>query len=141
MISRLLMGLCGAFAAGAAASAQDVMPLVRERIVVPGQREAQLQVQPTLAQQRGSDTVRVQVSINLFMPAPTSEGEEADKVRDRARRSIYEFAQRECDILRDVLAKECRLEAINVNVMRQPASNVQQGFNVNGQLTLQVTLK
>jgi hypothetical protein len=99
MVSRLLVGLCAALVA-AAASAQDFMPFVRDRIVVPGQREAQLQVQPKLAQQRGSDMVRVQVSINLFMPAPTGEGEEADKVRDRARRSIYEFALRECDILR-----------------------------------------
>jgi hypothetical protein len=142
MISRFLLGLFIATASGAAAAAQDVMPLVRERIVVPGQSQAaQLQVQPSLVQQRGSEMVRVQVSINLFMPAPASEGDEADKIRDRARRSIYEFAQRECDILRDVLARECRLEAINVNVMRQPGPNVPQGFNVSGQLTLQVALK
>jgi hypothetical protein len=118
------------------------MPFVRERIGLPGQSQAaQAQMQPTLVQQRGSDLVRVQVSINLSMPAPASEGEEADRIRDRARRSIYEFAQRECDILRDVLARECRLEAINVNVMRQTGTNMPQGFNVNGQITLQVALK
>ena len=103
MISRFLLGTFIAIASGAVAAAQDFIPQVRERIVLPGQSQAaQLQVQPTLVQQRGSDMVRVQVSINLFMPAPAGEGEEADRIRDRARRSIYEFAQRECDILRDV---------------------------------------
>jgi hypothetical protein len=142
MISRVLLGTFIAVAVGGVATAQDFMPFVRERIAVPGQMQStQLQVQPTLVQQRGSDMVRVQVGINLSMPAPASEGEEADRIRDRARRSIYEFAQRECDILRDVLARECKLEAINVNVMRQTGTNMPQGFNVNGQLTLQVTLK
>ena len=144
MISRFLLAAFVAVASGAGAAAQDFMPLVRERMVLPGQSQAaQLHVQPTLAQHRGggSDMVRVQVSINLLMPAPSAEGEEADRIRDRARRSIYEFAQRECDILRDVLAKECRLEAINVQVMRQPGTNMPQGFNVNGQITLQVALK
>jgi hypothetical protein len=141
MISRVLFGTFIAVAWVAGATAQDFMPFVRERIVLPGQSQAaQLHVQPTLVQQRGSDMVRVQVGINLFLPAP-AEGEEADKIRDRARRNIYEFAQRECDILRDVLAKECRLEAINVNVNRQMGTNTPQGFNVNGQITLQVTLK
>jgi hypothetical protein len=141
MISRFLLGLLIATVSGAAAAAQDFMPLVRERIVLPGQLQAaQLQVQPSLVQQRGSEMVRVQVGINLFIPAP-AEGEEADRIRDRARRNIYEFAQRECDILRDVLARECRLEAINVNVNRQMGANTPQGFNVNGQITLQVALK
>jgi hypothetical protein len=140
MVSRLLLGTFVALASSVVAPAQDFMPFVRERIVLPGQAQT-AQLQPMPVQQRGSDMVRVQVGINLFMPAPAMEGEEADKIRDRARRNVYEFAQRECDILRDVLARECRLEAINVNVTRQPGTNVPQGFNVNGQLTLQVTLK
>ena len=141
MVSRFLLGAFITIAASAVAPAQDFMPFVRERIVLPGQAQtAQVQVQPMPVQQRGSDTVRVQVGINLFIPAP-AEGEEADRVRDHARRNIYEFALRECDILRDVLARECRLEAINVNVKRQMGTNAPQGFNVNGQITLQVTLK
>src|SRR5215831_19172240 len=70
-----------------------------------------------VARQEG--TVRVQASINLFIPGPTGDSEEAEKNRDRARRMIYEMAGKECDLLREVLARECRLESINSQLQRQ----------------------
>ncbi|UGY15830.1 hypothetical protein [Bradyrhizobium septentrionale] len=96
--------------------------------------------QPTgLAGQAGS--VRVQSSVNLFMPGPSGDGEEAQKLRDRARRVVYEMAARECDLLRDAIARDCRLESINVNLGRQYGGQQQEGFNVNGSMSLQITLK
>ncbi|SRR5579871_2807949 len=90
------------------------------------------------ARQEGS--VRVQSSVNFFVAGPTGEGEEAQKLRDRARLAVYEMAARECDLLRDVLAKDCRLESINSNINRQFGQQ-QEGFNVNGTMSLQITLK
>jgi hypothetical protein len=84
--------------------------------------------------------VRVQASIQLFFPGPTDDSEEAEKQRDRARRAIYEMAAKECDLLREVIAKECRLESINSNLNRQAGQAV-QGYNVNGTMSLQITLK
>lgn len=86
--------------------------------------------------------VRIQSSINFFLPGPTGEGEEAQKLRDRARRTLYEMAVHECDLLREVLAKDCRLETVNsnLNIGRQYGQQ-EEGLNINGSMSLQVTLK
>jgi hypothetical protein len=90
--------------------------------------------------QRQEGSVRVQSSLNVFLPGPTSEGEEAQKLRERAKRIVYELAGRECDLLRDVLAKDCRLESVNNNVTTQRGTQ-QEGYTVNGQMSLVITLK
>jgi hypothetical protein len=84
--------------------------------------------------------VRVQASVHLFLPGPTDDSEEGQKQRDRARRMIYEMAGRECDLLREVLAKECRLDSITSNLGVQ-TSPTARGYNVNGTMSLQITLK
>jgi len=91
------------------------------------------------ARQEGS--VRVQSSINFFVAGSTGEGDEAQKLRDRARRIVYEMAARECDLLREVVAKDCRLETINSNINRQFGQQQQEGLNINGSMNLQITLK
>ena len=112
------------------AIAQEVSPLVRERISVGA------------ANQQREPTVRVQVGVNFFMPGPTGEGDEASKLRDRARRTIYDMAAKECDFIEQSLAKTCRLESINLNVnsSRQQIAG-QEGFQTNGSFALQITLK
>ena len=90
---------------------------------------------------RQEGSVRVQSSVNLFMAGPTGDSEEAQKLRDRARRLVYEMAARECDLLREVIAKDCRLESINTNLGRQYGQQQQEGFTVNGSMNLQITLK
>jgi hypothetical protein len=107
---------------------------------------------PASAQSRAADVnaakqdgpIRVQTSLNFFLTGPTGESEEAAKLRDRARRMIYEMASRECDLAREVFAKECRIESINNSVQanRQYSGNQQpEGYQVNGSTTLQMTLK
>jgi hypothetical protein len=98
-------------------------------------------VEPANPLPRQEGSVRVQSSVNFFVAGPTGEGDEAQKLRDRARRAVYEMAARECDILRDVLAKDCRLESVNSNINRQFGQQQQEGFNVNGTMSLQITLK
>ena len=126
----LALAALGALA-GPAAS-QEINPLVRERIVVA-------QTRPE------SRMVRVQVGINFFMPGPTNDGDEATKLRDRARRTVYEMAGRECGLLQDTIAAECRLESVTINVNRQMMAMGQmgqvEGFQANGQLGFQITLK
>jgi hypothetical protein len=127
--SLVIVALGGTAGPGAS---QEINPLVRERITIaPGQSE-----------RRG---IRVQVGINFFLPGPTSDGEEATKIRDRARRTIYEMAGRECGVLQDTIANECRLDSVTVNLTRQtqqmPQVGQVEGFAVNGQLGFQITQK
>jgi hypothetical protein len=95
--------------------------------------------QPNGLRQEG--WVRVQNSISYFVAGPTGEGEEAQKLRDRARRHIYEIAARECDLLREVLAKDCRIEAVSSNMSRQYGQQQPEGFTINGSMNFQITLK
>jgi hypothetical protein len=104
----------------------------------PGQR---IVVEQSGGSPRQEGSVRVQTSINFFVSGPTGEGEEAQKLRDRARRTIYEMAARECDLLREVLARDCRMEAVNSNISRQFGQQQQEGFNINGSMNFQITLK
>ncbi len=104
---------------------------------------------PALAQTMGQSSglrqdapVRIQTSFNFFVPGPAGDGDEAQKARDKARRSIYEMAARECDLLREVLAKDCRLESVNSSIGRQQFGPQQlDGYTVNGNVSLQITVK
>ena len=93
---------------------------------------------------RQENMVRVQNNISFFIARPTGDGDEAQKLRDKAQRSVYEMAGRQCDLLREILAKDCRMESVNVNVNannRQFNQQQTEGLNVNGTMSLQITLK
>jgi hypothetical protein len=104
---------------------------------------------PALAQTVGQSSglrqdapVRIQTSFNFFVPGPAGESDEALKARDKARKAIYEMAARECDLLREVLAKDCRLESVSSNIGRQQFGPQQpDGYTVNGNVSLQITVK
>ena len=104
----------------------------------PGQR---ILIEQSGSSARQEGQVRIQSPINFFVAGPTGDGEEAQKLRDRARRTIYEMAARECDLLREVLAKDCRMEAVNSNIGRQYGQQQQEGYSVNGSTNFQITLK
>ena len=120
----------------APAGAQEANPLVRERIVIQGQGNS-----PSGNVEGRGQQVRVQSSVNVFMPGPSGEGEAGDQLRDRARKMIYQMAARECGMLEEVLARTCRLEAINVSLNRQPGASMGDGYMVGGNFTMVVTLK
>jgi hypothetical protein len=106
----------------------------------PGQR---IVIEQGGSSSRQEGFVRIQSNISFFFAGPTGEGEEAQKLRDRARRTVYEMASHECDLLRDVMAKDCRMESVNVNINggRQFGQQQPDGYTVNGAVSLQVTLK
>jgi hypothetical protein len=104
----------------------------------PGQR---IILEQSGASPRQEGFVRVQSSVNFFVAGPSGDGEEAQKLRDRARRTVYEMAAHECDLLREVLAKDCRMESVSSNITRQFGQQQQEGFSVNGSMSFQITVK
>jgi len=89
-----------------------------------------------IAQQNAQ--VRVSIGINMFVPAadgPTFDAQEG------VRKQIYELANKECALLRETIAGDCRMEAINVKVNRQQRQQPVEGFNVNANISYRVTLK
>ncbi|MDE1935356.1 MAG: hypothetical protein KGI34_15265 [Bradyrhizobium sp.] len=83
--------------------------------------------------------------MSFFLAGSTGEGDDAQKLRERAQRAVYEMAAHQCDMLRDVLAKDCRLETVNVNVnannTRQFNQQQVEGLNVSGSMAFQISLK
>jgi hypothetical protein len=94
---------------------------------------------------RQENMVRVQNNISFAVTGPTGDNDEAQKLREKAQRAVYELAGHQCDLLREVLAKDCRLESVNVNMnainVRQFNQQQPEGLNVNGSMSLQITLK
>ena len=119
------------------ASAGLLFSLVPATAQTPGQRI----VLEQLGGQRQEGQVRVQSNINFFVAGPTSDVEDAQKLREKAQRAVYEMASRQCDLLREILAKDCRMESVNSNIGRQFGQQQQEGYTVNGSMSFQITLK
>jgi hypothetical protein len=86
--------------------------------------------------------VRVNVSVNFFVPAPLDDSEASMKAQAHARRMLYESAGKECDLLRATIASECRLEAINVSMRMTPGYGQQQPrLNASGNFNYRINLK
>jgi hypothetical protein len=89
--------------------------------------------------------IRVQFNVNFFVLGPANDSEQATMLRDRASRSVYELAARECEVLREKLADDCRLESVNLNINRQQQQQFggqqAEGFQVSGQLGYRITQK
>lgn len=88
---RVLLALAS-FALLATGSVEAQTVVVQQRSGVPEQKNA----------------IRAQVS--FFVPGAVNSSEASMKAQEQARRSLYESAAHECDVLRAVLASECRLE-------------------------------
>lgn len=102
-------------------------------------RSGQQPVGPVSAEQ-----VRVSVGVNVFVPALSDDSDQALKAQEVGRKMIYELASHECAVLHDVLASDCRLESINVNIQRANQFGNQQrtdGFNVNGNIGFRIVPK
>ncbi len=87
------------------------------------------------------EAIRIQVNVNFFFPGPTGESEDAVKLRERARRTVYEMAASECTVVEQSLAKTCRLESINVNINRQQAVGQTEGYTAAVNFQMRVTPK
>ena len=90
---------------------------------------------------RQDGLVRVQLAIQIFVAGPTDESEEGERQRERARRVIYDLAAKECELLRNSIANDCRLESVNVNLNRQTGPQQVSGYQVMGNMAYQITLK
>jgi hypothetical protein len=94
----------------------------------------------------GADQVRITINLNTFVPAQTDNSDQSQKAEEAGRRTVYEFADHECAILRDTIASECHLDSINVNMQRvAPNMNFPQarpdGFNINSTINFRIAPK
>lgn len=102
----------------------------------------QIVIQPRAATAlEAKSDIRVTVGMNFFAQAPVGDAEAASKAQEQARRVLYEAAARECGVLQSVIASDCRLESININVNRTYGNQQPEGFNANGNFSFHIKLK
>jgi hypothetical protein len=112
---------------GAAASAQPVPTFSGAQRAALAQQQSQM---------------RVNVGFNIFVQSPTGLSDQAMQAQERARRQMYELAKKECAVLEDVIASDCRIESVNVNINRHHSGgNQPEGFNVSANMVFRVTQK
>ena len=115
----------GALVLATTASAQTIVVRPNDRPLMPG----------------AAEQVRVSVGVNLFVPL-SDNSDQALKAQEDSRRAIYNLAEHECGILNDVLASDCHLESVNVNVQRGQAFGQQKdGLNINGNISFRIVPK
>jgi hypothetical protein len=63
------------------------------------------------------------------------------QLRERVRRQVYEMAGSECAVVEQVLAKNCRLESVNVNINRQAPGGQAEGYTAVAGIVMRVIAK
>jgi hypothetical protein len=83
-------------------------------------------------------TLRVQTQVHLNLPATNLQSVEEQKAQqEAARRALYEIANRECRLLREVFGTDCRIVTMNVssNVQNRQAGAGAESVMANGNVT------
>lgn len=86
-----------------------------------------------------AEMMRITIGMNFTMAGVSDPIADDAKLRERTRRNVYQMAVKECELLLEMIASECRIEAININLNRNPQS--QDSINVNASLGLRATPK
>jgi hypothetical protein len=123
MMRASLLAIAAVFTIGAAADAQQIT----------------IQNRPPAPEQKGE--IRVQVTMSFFVPGAVINSEASLKAQEDARRSLYQSAGKECDVLRAAIASDCHLESINININRNYGQPQNEGFTANGNFSFKATLK
>jgi hypothetical protein len=91
------------------------------------------------------EQVRVSLGVSMFVPAPGDDSAQTLKSQEDGRKTVYEAAGHECDILRATIAASCTLDSININVQRvfanQNFGQKVDGYNINGNMTYSIVTK
>lgn len=72
-------------------------------------QDAPVRMVVTAATPAPTEQVRLNVAINFFVPGPAGMSEQAIEAQERARRTVYQMAVRECAVLRETIARDCHM--------------------------------
>lgn len=83
--------------------------------------------------------MRISLGMNFVLTGISDPISDDAKLRERTRRHLYEMAVKECELLTQTIASECRIETVNINLARNPQSA--ESFNVNAGIVLRAVQK
>jgi hypothetical protein len=119
-----------------------LLPFVAVALLAQGAAAAaQSPVVPRFMSDAQRTETRVQVNVNFFVASPADDSAGSQQAQENARRTLYERAGRECELLKATLASECRLQSVNVSTNRQFNRTTPEGFVATGNFTFRITPK
>jgi|GEM_PF-3139710 len=89
----------------------------------------------------GGQPVNVSVAFNTQLPLPDLEQETLDQAQRAGRQYLYRLGQEECGLLKETIAKSCRLTNLNINTQIQRHNQAQPMLYINGSASFSITLK
>lgn len=109
--------------------------------ILPNAATAQDTTQPTggagTALLRVAPT-RIEVSLSMQLPIAGAGIEEQTRQGETIRKLVYESAQRECAILKDLFKAECRLRSMRVSASMQTRNREHDALTVSGQASYEL---
>ncbi len=118
--------------------ALPVVALLGTLTLAPGLAPARSSI---IALPHGAQPVNVSVGFNTQVPLPDL-SEAALAAAQRAGRAyVYRLGREECVLLKEIIAKTCRLTNLNINTQIQQHNNAQPLLYINGNATFTISLK
>jgi len=116
-----------------------LLPIVVVALLAQGAAAAaQSPIQPR--PDASHNDVRVQINVSFLIPGVADDSEASLEAQEKARRSLYERAGRECELMKVTLANECRLQSVNVSINRQ-FNRAPEGFLATGNFVFRIVPK
>ena len=91
---------------------------------------------------QGSQPLNVSVAFNTQMPLPDLSEETLAAAQRAGRAYLYRLGREECTLLKEIIARTCRLTNLNINTqIQQQRHNAQPMLHINGNATFTISLK
>ncbi len=91
---------------------------------------------------QGTQPVNVSVGFNTQVPLADLSEETLAAAQRAGRAYIYRLGRSECALLKEIIAKTCRLTNLNINTQIQQHNTAQPPrLHINGNATFTITLK
>ena len=91
---------------------------------------------------QGSQPVNVSVAFNTQMPLADLSEETLAAAQRAGRAYLYRLGREECTLLKEIIARTCRLTNLNINTqIQQQRHNAQPMLHINGNATFTISLK
>ena len=119
--------------------ALPAMALLAGLVLAPAAAPAEASI---VAPFQGSQPLNVSVAFNTQMPLPDLSEETLAAAQRAGRAYLYRLGREECTLLKEIIAKTCRLTNLNINTqIQQQRHNAQPMLHINGNATFTISLK
>ena len=119
--------------------ALPAMALLAGLALAPGTAPAEASI---MALPHGTQPVNVSVGFNTQVPLPDLSEDTLAAAQKAGREYVYRLGRDECALLKEIIAKTCRLTNLNINTQIQQHNNPGAPLlYINGNATFTISLK